>query len=197
MSGLDQMIERITANANAQAAVITANANAEAAQILAKAEEDSAARAAAIAEASERDCAACKARMRSAQDQQRRTALLRAKQDAIADLLERAYEAVLAMPEEAYFAFLKNAFSAVVQPQSGEICFNEKDLARLPAGYADALADIATAKGGSLTVSREARAIDGGFVLIYGGIEENCTVRALFDARREALQDLVSGLLLN
>ena len=37
--------------------------------------------------------------------------------------------------------------------------------------------------------------MDGGFVLLYGGIEENCTVRALFDARREALQDQVHALL--
>ena len=195
MSGLDQMIERITANAKEQAAVITANANTEAAQILAQAETDSAARAAAIAEASERECAACRARMRSAQDHQRRTTLLRAKQEAIAGLLERAYEAVLAMPDEAYFEFLKKAFSAVVQPQSGEICFNAKDLARLPAGYLDALSAIAAEKGGTLTLAQEARTIDGGFVLVYGGIEENCTVRALFDARREALQDQIHGLL--
>ena len=39
------------------------------------------------------------------------------------------------------------------------------------------------------------RTLDGGFILIYGGIEENCTIRALFDARRETLQDQVHGLL--
>ena len=53
----------------------------------------------------------------------------------------------------------------------------------------------AAGKGGSLTLSKEQRTLDGGFILIYGGIEENCTIRALFDARRETLQDQVHGLL--
>ena len=39
------------------------------------------------------------------------------------------------------------------------------------------------------------RRIIDSFVLIYGGIEENCTFPALFDAKREQLQDLVHRLL--
>lgn len=38
-------------------------------------------------------------------------------------------------------------------------------------------------------------AIDGGFLLLYGGIEENCTFRALFDDKREELQDLTNQIL--
>ena len=34
--------------------------------------------------------------------------------------------------------------------------------------------------------------MDGGFVLTYGGIEENCTIKALFDAKREELSDKVN-----
>ena len=30
-------------------------------------------------------------------------------------------------------------------------------------------------------ISEEARKIDGGFILVYGGIEENCTIKAVFD----------------
>ena len=65
----------------------------------------------------------------------------------------------------------------------------------MPEGYLSELQAVAREKGGSLTLSGETRAMDGGFVLLYGGIEENCTVRALFDARREALQDQVHALL--
>ena len=37
--------------------------------------------------------------------------------------------------------------------------------------------------------------MDGGFLLVYGGIEENCTIRAVFDSKREELSDHVNRLL--
>ena len=49
--------------------------------------------------------------------------------------------------------------------------------------------------GGSLAVSREAQAIDGGFVLVYGGMEENCSFSALFDANREDFLDAARAVL--
>ena len=57
------------------------------------------------------------------------------------------------------------------------------------------IAAIAAAKGGKLIVSKEERNIQGGFVLIYGGIEENCTFKAMFDSRRGELSDKVHALL--
>ena len=44
-------------------------------------------------------------------------------------------------------------------------------------------------------VSKEPKDMDGGFVLVYGGIEENCTIRAMFDAKRDELSDIVHRLL--
>ena len=38
-------------------------------------------------------------------------------------------------------------------------------------------------------------AIDGGFVLIYGGMEENCSFSALFDANREDFLDAAKAVL--
>ena len=195
MSGLDQIIQRIEANASEQAAGITAKANAEAAQILAQAKADGTAKTAAIAERSAKECASFRERTVSSLDQQRRTALLAAKQELIASLLEQAYQSLLAKPDEAYFSFLKDVLAHYAQPQAGEICFSKRDLDRMPAGYLEALQAIAAEKGGSLTLAPEQRALDGGFILIYGGIEENCTIRALFDARREILQDQAHSLL--
>ena len=53
----------------------------------------------------------------------------------------------------------------------------------------------AAGKGGALSLSRDAKEMSGGFILVYGGIEENCTIRALFDAERDELSDKVHGLL--
>lgn len=195
MSGLDQMMQRIEAAAEAQAAELTKKARAEADAILAEAKAAGQAAAAEIAEKSARDIASRKDRLGYTLEQQRRTALLQTKQEILAEVLEASYKALLALPDAEYFAFLKKACDRYALPEDGEIVFAKKDLDRLPAGYVEELQAVAKAKGGSLTLSKNSLNADGGFVLIYGGVEENCTVRTLFDARREALQDEVHRLL--
>ena len=54
---------------------------------------------------------------------------------------------------------------------------------------------LAGKPGASLTLDEAPRDIDGGFVLIYGDIEENCSFEALFDAQKDRLQDEVRALL--
>ena len=49
--------------------------------------------------------------------------------------------------------------------------------------------------GCSLTLGKTPRAMDGGFILVYGGVEENCSFSALFASRKEALQDSVQKIL--
>ena len=63
----------------------------------------------------------------------------------------------------------------------------------MPEGFRAEIARMAAEnKGGSLTVSGETRRMEGGFVLVYGGVEENCSFRALFDSRKDELQDKVN-----
>ena len=51
-------------------------------------------------------------------------------------------------------------------------------------------------KGGKLTLLKEGNdTIRGGFVLLYGGIEENCTFKAMFDSKKGELSDKVHVLL--
>ena len=82
-----------------------------------------------------------------------------------------------------------------VLAESGQIRFNAADQKRLPAGFEKKIAAIAEKKGGALTVSQETCDIDGGFLLVYGGIEENCSFAAMFAAEKENLQDKVHTLL--
>ena len=39
------------------------------------------------------------------------------------------------------------------------------------------------------------RNMEGGFVLVYGGVEQNCSFAALFDTARDSLQDKLHALL--
>jgi len=79
--------------------------------------------------------------------------------------------------------------------QDGDIYFSGRDLDRMPAGFAEEISKIAEGKGGKLTLSEETRVLDGGFVLAYGGIEENCSFKALFDSKEDAFKDQVQKIL--
>ena len=90
---------------------------------------------------------------------------------------------------------LRKMLDKFVLAQEGEICFSPEDLKRMPQGFEKEISGIAGKKGGKLVLSKEHRNIRGGFVLIYGGIEENCTFKAMFDSKRGELSDKVHALL--
>ena len=80
-------------------------------------------------------------------------------------------------------------------PKDGEAAFSARDLKRMPKDFPQKLSAAAQKVGGALAVSKDPRAIDGGFVLIYGGMEENCSFGALFDANREDFLDAARAAL--
>ncbi len=195
MSGLDKIKSQILEDANAAAAERIARAKEEADAIVAKAEEEVAAESEKNAQRTEEKVKNYAERIESACDMQRRKALLNAKQGMITDVLDKAYERVLTLPADKYFAMVLNILAQYAQPEEGVMYFNKADLARLPEGFEAEVEKIAKSKGGSLTISNETKEKDGGFVLVYGGIEENCTIGAMFSARRDEWSDMVQKVL--
>ncbi len=195
MTGLEKMKNQILATANAQAEEILAEANRQAEEIQAQAEQEAEQITAGIQKKSASDVENYGKRVQSANDLYARTETLKCKQEMIASVIEKAYEKVCGMEPNAYFAMLEKMVEKHALPQDGEICFSEKDLASLPADYESRIAQAAQKAGGALTLSKESRNIESGFVLVYGGVEENCTIRAMFDAKKEEMQDTVNQLL--
>ena len=194
MSGLDKMKVRILEDAKSTAAEITGKAReeAEAAVQAAKAAE---AEGAQITERAERSASDHIRKAGSSMDMQRRQALLGAKQAVIGEVLDEAYRAVMDLDDGSYFKLLEKLLEKHVLPGDGEICFSAEDLRRMPEGFEEKISCIAAAKGGSLKVSDRPAQMDGGFLLVYGGIEENCTIRAVFEAGREEMSDRVNRML--
>ena len=195
MSGLDKIKSQILNEANASAAEKIARAKKEADAILTKVEQEVAEESERCARQAEEKVQNQAERVASACDMQRRKALLDAKQRMITDVLDKAYERVLSLPPEKYFAMVTNILAQYVQPEEGVMYFNKADLARLPEGFEAEVDKIAKSKGGSLTISNESKEKDGGFVLVYGGVEENCTIKAMFAAKRDEWSDLVQKVL--
>lgn len=113
----------------------------------------------------------------------------------IREVLREAYEEILGLEAERYFGLMEKLLKEYVLPEEGEICFNSRDLERMPEGFSGRIRTIAAEAGGSLTLSETPLDTDGGFLLVYGGIEENCTLKAVFSSRREELSDQVNRML--
>ncbi len=195
MSGLDKMKARILEEAESSARDILDRAGEEADRILREAGTAADAAAAEIAAGAVRDSLERKRRAGAAADMQRKQAVLAAKQEMIREVLREAYEEILGLEAERYFGLMEKLLREYVLPEEGEICFNSRDLERMPEGFSGRIRTIAAAAGGGLTLSETPLDTDGGFLLVYGGIEENCTLKAVFSSRREELSDQVNRML--
>ena len=183
---------RILEDAKSTAAEITGKAREEAEAAVQAAKEAAEAEGAQITERAERSASDHIRKAGSSMDMQRRQALLGA---VIGEVLDEAYRAVMDLDDGSYFKLLEKLLEKHVLPGDGEICFSAEDLRRMPEGFEEKISRIAAAKGGSLKVSDRPAQMDGGFLLVYGGIEENCTIRAVFEAGKEEMSDRVNRML--
>jgi len=195
MSGLDKMKARILEEAQNTAREIIDKAKTDADTAVQAARESTEAEAVKILERARRDAADYGMRVDSSMDMQRKQAVLAAKQEMIREVLREAYEEILGLEAERYFGLMEKLLREYVLPEEGEICFNSRDLERMPEGFSGRIRTIAAEAGGSLTLSETPLDTDGGFLLVYGGIEENCTLKAVFSSRREELSDQVNRML--
>lgn len=194
MTGLDKMKSQILDEAKAAAEGKIAEAKAQAEETIRNAKEDAAKQTESILHKSKNDVSNYQERLESSIDLQKRTKILAAKQEVIAEVLEKARAKVEAMEAGEYFSMLLKMVEKYALAQDGEICLCAADIARLPEGFEAEVSRIAKEKGGSLKLSGEGKQIKNGFILVYGGVEENCTINAMFDAKKDELSDIVHRL---
>lgn len=195
MTGLDKIISQILDDAGKEADEALEKARNEAEEIIRQAEEECGRAKEEGRKKLSADSAAYRERMRSSAELKKRQAVLLAKQQVIAGLLNQAYEALLSKGDAEYFGLIQKMLTTFVPAKQGEIYFSQRDLNRMPEGFETVIRETAGQKGGSLKLSGEPKNIDGGFILVYGGVEENCTFKALLAARKDELSDRVHELL--
>ena len=195
MTGTEKILRHIAGQAEEEAKAILDEARAQAGEITARSGRDA---AAALAEGKARSEAILKdaaEKAESAAAMQKRRTVLAQKGELVGEVLRAAYEKLLALPDRDYFDFLYLQLDKQDLTRSGVLYLNAKDLARRPADFDARVQAAAAKKGGQLTVAAEARDMDGGFLLDYGGIEENCSFKAIFESEADALKDAVRAVL--
>ena len=195
MTGLEKMQSQILDEARRNADEILEQAEKEAGEIREEAGKSAQADSSRILEKSRAEVKNIQERTLSSCALQRRQILLEAKQEIIARILENAYHTLIEADEDTYFRIIRKMLEKYTAGQAGEICFSERDLGRMPEGFEKEIQEIAGKNGGTLILSKEPRKISGGFVLVYGGIEENCSFRAMFNSRKDELSDEVHKIL--
>ncbi len=193
MTGLDKIIEDIQAESLEAVARIQKEADEKEASILKDAEDAMKAAVAKVEEDGEKAVSDRNARAKSAAELLRRKKLLAAKQDMIAETIDKAQESIRNLPADQYFELLIRLAAKNAQKKDGEVILSRKDLDRLPSDFESRLS--AAAQGAKLTVSKKEAPISGGFILNYNGIEENCSLEAIFAEKKEELQDKVRAIL--
>ena len=106
--------------------------------------------------------------------------------------IDKARESIAGLNDEEYFNVLEKLLRKNVQQGKGKICFSKKDLDRIPNGFEDRVKEIVAENQGELVIDREPANIKDGFVLVYGEIEENCTLKALFDSNIDRIKDIAN-----
>lgn len=127
----------------------------------------------------------------SAALEERKVALY-TKQSIISEMLNTGMENAKNLPDDEYFELILKMIEKNSQDQDGVIFFGKKDLARLPKDY---MTKVNSVSKGKLALSDKAAAIDAGFILSYGGIEENCSFDAVFMSEADNLSDRAGKLL--
>lgn len=192
MTGLDKILQEIKSEASANAEITLKSANTEAEKILADAKVEANTRSEEILKSTEKKKEDILSRGKSSANLEKQKALLLAKQTVINNMLSVALNKMENAEEDKYFSYIKKLIEKNSQKADGIIAFNQKDLNRLPNNY---LSEINAVSKGKLEISNKAVNIKSGFILIYGGIEENCSFDAIFRSRHEELTDVISALL--
>ncbi|HZJ75859.1 MAG TPA: V-type ATP synthase subunit E family protein [Clostridia bacterium] len=195
MSGIEKITEKILSDANEQRERIINEANKKAEELIegVKAEVQEGYNSI-IADANRKAEDADKVSSSSGELTYRRL-VLAAKTDILQDILKASVKALNELPSSEYFEVLSEmAISHAHEGKEGLIRFNKADKNRLPADFLQKVNARLGSKS-SLTIDDMTADIDGGFLLIYGNIEENCDFNAIVSSKANKLSDIAADML--
>lgn len=189
MNGLDRIIAEIAQDAKAAADQRLAQARGTAQRTLERAQEEAKAVTAQAAQRAELEYKRVVTRAQSTGEIAKKGVVLREKQRIIEGILRDAHVKLVGLNDAQYFEFMGRLLEKYAGGERGQIILSPRDRARVTPEF------IAAAREKGLELSDETREMDGGFILYYGNIEENCSIEALMDSQRDHLHDVVKAFL--
>ncbi|MDF2486056.1 MAG: hypothetical protein K0R46_2224 [Herbinix sp.] len=196
MTGLEKILKAIEADAQAGADTVIDQAKRNAEELLANAKSEAEAKCKVIVEKSEADVKALINRAESAAALQEKKLLLDAKQQIISNIITSARNKLAVLGDSEYTDIILSMVKKYAHNKPGKILFSATDKKRLTKDFDVKLTNSLVGKSkASLVMEQEEPPFEGGFLLVYGDIEENCSFDALFAEGKDSLQDKVNSLL--
>ena len=194
MTGLDKIIEKIAQDSRDATEEILAAANAQTSEILNESKKKADAETAKILAEADEQAKRKIAAARASAESITRTRYLEVKNAIVNDVIAAAFEKVESMDDEAYFDLLFKLCVKNIEKGECKLFLNARDLARLPSDFEERL-NKEVFETAAVQVAKQPKNIENGFVLVYGDMEVNCTLRAVFDSSMDALKDLLGPML--
>lgn len=192
MSGIDKIIQQIESDTKAYCDEIIDNARIKADAVVNNANDQAVKIRSSYEEKTARTLGDIASRAKSSAALEEKKAYLNAKQSVINEMVSAALAKAKNLPDDEYFSLITKMIEKNSQDDRGVIYFGQRDLSRLPVGFQEKINKVSK---GELVISQEALDIDSGFILAYGGIEENCSFDAICRSKAEELCDKASSLL--
>ncbi len=195
MSGLDKIIARITEESAEKAKGIKDEARSKAAAIISDGAAKTAEECGRIDKKADAAAVSTEEKGRASAELRAKQLLLAGKQELMTEVIETARQRLGSMSDSEYKDFIVKLFGRHLPDSDAVLMLNAEDSDRLGSDTLAVLKNMAEQNGARLTISDKPADIRNGFILSYGGVEENCTFDALIDQSMDELLDQVKDIL--
>lgn len=189
MTGLENIIKQIEADSQSRIDEIKSKADAAVREIMDAAKAEAEEISSSYAKLADSKSKNVLERAKAADESDAKRAVLKKKQELIKGMIDAARDAIRNADSAEYFEFLESILKKTEKGDGGRIILSQKDMKEMTPSFEAVLKEKnLTAESGSM----EPRS---GCVVVYGSIEINCTIDAVFDAQAEVVSDSLNAFL--
>lgn len=194
MTGLDKIIEKILLQSQENCNAILNDASAQVKKIISEAREKANKESSDIIAKANAEAKKIEAVSKSSAESITRNRYLEIRNAILNDIISAAYLEIEKFSDEEYFDMLKRLCIKNVLEGECEMHLSGYDIGRLPDDFEMSINSEIYEKG-AVHICVTPGDIENGFILTYGDIEINCTLKAVFDENMDRLKDMLSTAL--
>lgn len=194
MTGLERIKEKIHEQSVNNCNQIMEQTNLKIKKIIAEARAEGNRRAEEIVAEAQKEADRKNAIAKSTAESITRNRYLEIRNAILNDIISAAYLQTEKLSDDEYFNLIFRLCIKNIQSGECTMYMNGFDLSRLPEDFEEKI-NAEVYELSAVHISREAIDIENGFILDYGEIQVNCTLRAVFDENMDRLKDTLSKML--
>ncbi len=190
MTGIERITERIYEQSQANCEAILADAAAKVKEIIADARAKASEESDKILAQAKAEADASVAKAKSTAEAITRNRYLEIRNAILNDIISAAYLEIDKFSDEQYFDMIVKLVKNNMLSGECVMYMSGFDLARLPEGFEETV-NLEVYEKGAIRISDKPVDIENGFILSFGKVEVNCTLRAVFDDCMDSLKDML------